>query len=80
MSLEDLSIDEIINRFDEIPNELDEFPSHVSLNKFRGNQLSDYLKFLSKKNSFVGKNYGDKFLCIENKKLISETKKFFKKK
>ena len=51
-----------------------------NINKFRGNQLSDYLKFLSKKNSFVGKNYGDKFLCIENKKLISETKKFFKKK
>ena len=30
---------------------------------------SDYLKFLSKKNTFVGKNYGDKFLCIENKNL-----------
>ncbi len=51
-----------------------------NLKKYKGNKLSKYLQFLSKKNNFVGQYYGDNFLCIENKKLISETKKFFIKK
>ena len=30
------------------------------------------------KNSFVGEYYGDNFLCIENRKLITEADKYFK--
>tara|TARA_B100001175_G_C19462778_1_gene617435 strand:+ start:771 stop:1454 length:684 start_codon:yes stop_codon:yes gene_type:complete len=51
-----------------------------NLTKYKGNKLSNYLQFLSKKNNFVGSRHGNNFLCIENKKLISETKKFFLKK
>lgn len=51
-----------------------------NLSRYKGNKLSDYLKFLSKKNNFAGVNYGNNFLCIENKKFISETKNFFFKK
>jgi NDP-sugar pyrophosphorylase family protein len=51
-----------------------------NLTKYKGNKLSNYLQFLSKKNNFAGTYYGNNFLCIENKKLISETKKFFLKK
>ena len=32
------------------------------------------------KNSFVGEYYGDNFLCIENRKLITEADKYFKNK
>lgn len=45
------------------------------LNKFRINKLSKYLEYLSNKGNFNGKNYGHKFLCIENYKFIKETKK-----
>ena len=49
-----------------------------NLIKFKGNKLSNYLQYLSKKNKFVGHYYGNNFLCIENQKLILETKNFFK--
>jgi D-glycero-alpha-D-manno-heptose 1-phosphate guanylyltransferase len=48
-----------------------------NLKSFKGNKLSEYLKYLSKKNSFTGKYYSNKFFCIENQKLIKETKKYF---
>ena len=51
-----------------------------NLTKYKGNKLSNYLQFLSKKNNFAGLHYGNNFLCIENKKFILETKKFFLKK
>ena len=50
------------------------------LREYKGNKLSDYLEFLSKKNNFIGRVYKDNFLCIENKKFINETKKYFLKK
>ncbi len=48
-----------------------------NLRKYKGNKLSNYLHYLSKKNVFIGQEYKDNFLCIENKKFIIETKKFF---
>ncbi len=47
-----------------------------NLKTFKGNELSEYLKHLSKNYSFVGKYYGNNFFCIENQKLIKETKNF----
>lgn len=47
------------------------------LKNFKGNKLADYLKHLSKTNSFTGKYYSNKFFCIENQKLIKETRKYF---
>tara|TARA_Y100001958_G_C21216111_1_gene541520 strand:+ start:742 stop:1422 length:681 start_codon:yes stop_codon:yes gene_type:complete len=48
-----------------------------NLKSFKGNQLSEYLKYLSKTYNFTGKYYSNKFFCIENQKLIKETKKYF---
>ena len=51
-----------------------------NIKNYNGNKLSDYLRFLSKKNTFSGHYYGDKFLCIENKKFVLEAKQYFLKK
>ena len=37
------------------------------LKNFKGNKLADYLKHLSKTNSFTGKYYSNKFSSDENK-------------
>jgi NDP-sugar pyrophosphorylase family protein len=48
-----------------------------NLNKFKGNKLSNFFNYLSKSNIFTGRYYGKNFFCIENQKLIKETKNFF---
>ena len=47
-----------------------------NLKTFKGNELSKYLKYLSKSNVFEGKYYGNNFFCIENQKLVKETKNY----
>jgi D-glycero-alpha-D-manno-heptose 1-phosphate guanylyltransferase len=49
-----------------------------NIKNFKGNKLSEYLKYLSKTSNFTGNYYSDKFFCIENQKLIKETQKYFK--
>jgi hypothetical protein len=47
-----------------------------NLKTFKGNELSEYLKHLSKSNVFYGNYYGNNFFCIENQKLVQETKNY----
>ena len=46
----------------------------------RNKMLSNYLNFLSKRGDLFGMNYGNKYLCVENKKLLQKTRIYFKNK